>query len=95
MSDPDKYREELNKKWGEEEFDKVWFEFAEGGENEHFSDIDARVCDLDEAGKWDSAETKKLRIEMDSIVDAELEKRQTTREAVQFPLFAEQGKWTE
>lgn len=92
MNDPDKYREDLNKKWGEEEFDKVWFELAEGGENEHFSDIDAHIADLDVAGKWDSAETKKLRIEMDSIVDAELEKRKTTRVAEQLPLFAEQGK---
>ena len=75
MLDPDKYREELNRKWGEEKFDEVWFELAEGGENERFSDIDARVGELDEAGRWDDPETKRMRIEMDGIVDAELEKR--------------------
>ena len=75
IEEPDKYREELIKKWGEEKFDKVWFELAEGGENERFSDIDSRVAELDEQDKFDSPEAKRLRIEMDSIVDAELEKR--------------------
>jgi len=73
--DPDKYREDLYKKWGEEKFDKVWFELAEGGENERFSDIDAHIAELDEAGRWNDHGTKRLRIKMDSIVDAELEKR--------------------
>jgi len=75
IQDPDKYREEMIAKWGEEKFDKVWFELAESGENERFSDIDARVSELDEEGKWDSPETNRLRIEMDSIVDAEIKKR--------------------
>ncbi len=84
--DPDKYREGLEKKWGEKKFWEVWFELAEGGENDRFTDIDGRVSDLDEAGKWNDPETKRLRIKMDSIVDVELEKRKA-----EFPLFAEQG----
>lgn len=74
--DPDKFHDDLVKKWGEDEFDKVFFDLAEGGENERFNDIDSRVGELDEAGKWKEPETKRLRVEMYKIVEAELEKEE-------------------
>jgi len=72
---PDIIRDDLIKKYGQEKWDKVFFELAEGGENDRFNDLDGQIQELDEAGKFNSPEAKKLRLEYEQIVGAALEKQ--------------------
>ncbi|MBE3088016.1 MAG: hypothetical protein IMZ71_02720, partial [Chloroflexi bacterium] len=69
------YRNDLIKKYGQEKWDEVFFELAEQGENDRFNELDLKIQEIDEAGKFDSLEAKKLRLEYEQIVGTELEKR--------------------
>jgi hypothetical protein len=73
--DPDKIREDLIKKFGEEKWDKVFYELAEGGENDRFNELDDQISEMEQEKGWGSEEVTNLRIEYEKIVGDELEKR--------------------
>lgn len=77
--DPDKFRREAHKKYGEQKWDDAFFAIAEGETNisesiiNKFAKLEDRLQVLDEKGEWNSPEGKRLQIEIDTIVNEYLE----------------------
>ena len=83
---PDSIREGLIKKHGQEAWDEAFYRLAEEGKNERFTELDEKLIDLDQAGKFNSPEALNLRREYETLIGDEIKllpatKKETPSEA--------------